>query len=1092
MGPDLADEITMIRGIDQQHAHKSFLDSAGNMQGLIEHAVDRSPEAVFFVESNARFVYVNHSACRSLGYTREELLGMCVFDIDLDFGEDKWKQFWQGIKTASVAVVESRLRRKDGSVFPVEIRTSYLEFDGLALCCAYARDISNRKLARDERGSLLTKMQGQLARLDAMREIALAITATLDLSAVLDTLFDKIDLLPYPAATIRLFDSETGQLNCVRCHNLNEAEWQADSESLQRGLTKIVFETGEVVVSEDVRVDPRTVNPQLVTKHGLVSFLGLPLVVRGNRLGVLSFFTKRRHEFTPDEIEFLGLIGAQAAVAIYNSQLYEQTKYNTARLGDANQQLAALYEITSTASQSLDLDSVLQQVIRKITEIFQFDTTRVFLFDGDMAVLRLRASFEREAELWVRIQSFRKGEGIVGRVAASGEAVVYEDANTDPRYSAASQTKNVLTTRHSFFAVFPIKSRSQIWGTIVCIGRQPRKLTSDEFQLITSMANQIGIAVENANLFEETRGRADQLSTLYALATVLNQTLDLEGMLRGAMHEILEIFAFEAGRIYLLNEDGQTLELLLQEGFPEELQVPPRYRPGEGVVGNVFESGVPRFFEDVNKDSIFSDRVRHQVLLRAGYICQFFIPIRVKGQSVGVINIVSKEIHPFSERETQLMDAIANQVGVAVENSSLFRQVQRRSNELDALAKINRDIAALLDRDALLPRIIKEAKELLKMDGGNFQLFEGEELVTRGSSQKAVVILREPFAQSGRADDQFSSKDRVLAMSSIADDPRLVESSRRALLESGSQSVLMAPLQVGYNVIGAINLLSHEQREFSADEMALMGSFAAQAAIAIQNANLFTEIREKARELEVLNIELQEANQVRTEFVNAMSHELRTPLTATIGYIGLLLDGYGGDLSKVQAETLENVSHQSGLLLKLISDILTLGQLEAGKTGLDVSEATLDEMLRHVQAYAGQLDQQRVPDMVWEIEEDLPPLKTDYVKLEEILQNLIANAYKFTVEGRVTVRVRNLPAEGCIEFVVEDTGIGIDASEMNRVFDAFHQSAEAHKGNLGGVGLGLSIVKKYLDLMEGRIHVESSPGQGAAFIFTLPYTLSSG
>jgi signal transduction histidine kinase len=202
-----------------------------------------------------------------------------------------------------------------------------------------------------------------------------------------------------------------------------------------------------------------------------------------------------------------------------------------------------------------------------------------------------------------------------------------------------------------------------------------------------------------------------------------------------------------------------------------------------------------------------------------------------------------------------------------------------------------------------------------------------------------------------------------------------------------------------------------------------------------------------------------------------------------------LLDGYGGDLTKVQTESLENVSHQSELLLKLISDILTLGRLEAGKLVLDIRKAPLDELFRHVRAYAGQLNQQSAPEMFWDIEEDLPPLTTDHVKLEEILQNLIGNAYKFTTEGRITVRVGNLEAEGRIEFVVEDTGMGIDVSEVNRVFDAFHQSPEAHKGNLGGVGLGLSIVKKYLDLMEGDIRVESLPGQGSRFVFTLPHTI---
>ena len=251
--------------------------------------------------------------------------------------------------------------------------------------------------------------------------------------------------------------------------------------------------------------------------------------------------------------------------------------------------------------------------------------------------------------------------------------------------------------------------------------------------------------------------------------------------------------------------------------------------------------------------------------------------------------------------------------------------------------------------------------------------------------------------------------------------------------------------------------------------------------------NSVKDVRDKATELERLNRELQEAIRVKSDFVNAMSHELRTPLNISIGNIGLLLDGYGGSLSPTQAESLENVQHQSRLLYDLISDVLALGHLDAGKVELQINEASLKEVLRHVRGYAEHLNRENQLDLVWNVPNELPSITTDHSKLEEILQNLIGNAYKFTHKGRIEIVVRDLPDQTHVEFSVKDTGVGIEAQEVDKVFEAFHQNRGAHTGRLDGVGLGLSIVRKYLDLLQGDIWVQSEVGGGSNFTFTLPY-----
>ncbi|MBI2990544.1 MAG: HAMP domain-containing histidine kinase [Deltaproteobacteria bacterium] len=236
-------------------------------------------------------------------------------------------------------------------------------------------------------------------------------------------------------------------------------------------------------------------------------------------------------------------------------------------------------------------------------------------------------------------------------------------------------------------------------------------------------------------------------------------------------------------------------------------------------------------------------------------------------------------------------------------------------------------------------------------------------------------------------------------------------------------------------------------------------------------------------------MELIEANRAKADFLAAMSHELRTPLNVIIGNADLIKDGTFGNIAPKQKSALDKILHYSETLLKLINDVLTLTKVEASKVGLNISTFHVDEVVTHAQSYVEQLNRNGRLKVVWDIEKNLPPLTTDALKLEEILQNLIGNAFKFTLEGKIEVRVRDLNPKGRVEFSVADTGMGIPAEEIDRIFEQFHQLKEAHTGSYSGVGLGLNIVKRYLEMMRGDIKVESEPGQGSTFIFELPYSI---
>ncbi|MCZ6624106.1 MAG: GAF domain-containing sensor histidine kinase, partial [Deltaproteobacteria bacterium] len=356
-----------------------------------------------------------------------------------------------------------------------------------------------------ENARLYEETERNLERIQDLYEIGQAATSTLDLHDVLNVLLDKIDFfLPYSVTTLRLINKETGLLEAVAARNVDEKEWKATMREGGRGFSKGALENKGPVVIGNVQKNTQAKYPEFLRKYGLISYLGLPLVVKDNILGTLGFYTKEEHQFTSEEIQFLSTLAGQAAIAIHNSQLYEQVDRKT-------RDISALYGLTSTASQSLELDTVLQEVIKKFAEIFHFDMTRIFLFNAQMDELSLRASSEDQPESFAQTKPFRRGQGINGRVAESGELMIFEDLTSDPRYEELTRVKLAKRAGFSFFAVFPIKSKQRTVGTIDCFGRMPRHLISDEIRLITSMTHQIGIAVENARLYAQTKEQATQL-----------------------------------------------------------------------------------------------------------------------------------------------------------------------------------------------------------------------------------------------------------------------------------------------------------------------------------------------------------------------------------------------------------------------------------------------------------------------------------------------------------------------------------------------------------------------------------------------------
>jgi signal transduction histidine kinase len=288
----------------------------------------------------------------------------------------------------------------------------------------------------------------------------------------------------------------------------------------------------------------------------------------------------------------------------------------------------------------------------------------------------------------------------------------------------------------------------------------------------------------------------------------------------------------------------------------------------------------------------------------------------------------------------------------------------------------------------------------------------------------------------------------------------------------GFRGAMYAVLRRGDQLFGVHSAEYRNERDkFSPHDQRILGGIAWLASLALDHVRVLDE--------------LEHANRLKSDFVATMSHELRTPLNVIMGYSDLLIEGEFGSLTAEQADILRRVDRSAGELLELINATLDVSRLDAGKLSLNGQEVRLEELLPEIDAEMREL-QEKKPQVAfaWSAAPRLEALYTDRTKLKVIIKNLVANAAKFTEQG--TVSVTASPRDGGVEVAVADTGIGIPAPAREIIFEAFRQGDSSITRRYGGVGLGLYIARRLIDLLGGRIDVESAEGEGSTFRVWLP------
>ncbi len=562
--------------------------------------------------------------------------------------------------------------------------------------------------------------------------------------------------------------------------------------------------------------------------------------------------------------------------------------------------------------------------------------------------------------------------------------------------------------------------------------------------------------------------------TLVEIAHLTSAMVDVRSALRQTQQLIADALACDRIVTFLFDPTRDSFGLAAHFGVPEPLvaQIDGLvFAPDQPFGGRIAAGEVVRCNDMATQP--FLTRDLYERLQITSFLAA---PLRVRDRHLGMI--IAANCKPggmFDAEQASFLEGVARQLGIGLEAAQLYREKEAEIEISGTLARISQEMIGATDQPATLNRLCQLTTEVLGCDYSHTWLRDetgGAFLCAgmHGDRPDQVEMLRalrfpdaylKPLLEAFRTDDLFIPVDAAQATLRLANNGNPFGLNTAAIVALRRGRDIFGFLTAGFHS-AAKRLAPHPQR--------LVRGIAHIAALAIDHVRVVEQ--------------LAHANQLKSEFVATMSHELRTPLNVIIGYTDLLRDGTFGALNDDQGDTLARVNLRARELLELISATLDFSRLESGQLQIQLERTQPRKLIEEVEAETRDSRNKPGLDFHWAIADGLPELQTDPLKLKVVLKNLIGNAVKFTPSGRVAVSAD--PFENGVQFRVTDTGVGIAPEVLPVIFEPFRQGDSGISREFGGVGLGLYIVRRLVEMLGGTVAVDSRSGAGSTFCVWLP------
>ncbi|MDD5558536.1 GAF domain-containing protein [Candidatus Methylomirabilis sp.] len=666
----------------------------------------------------------------------------------------------------------------------------------------------------------------------------------------------------------------------------------------------------------------------------------------------------------------------------------------------------------------------------------------------------------------------------------------------------------------------PLMVEEKLEGALLLANSRATLLEEHTSRTLRAMVDQVAVALHHARLYAESQERMARLITLREIDQAIAAQLPLEGVIKVVLERVHLHMKTDAVGLSLIDcEKKRTLFAYLRLPGGVDIQEE-AFTLSESLLEVLCARQEPVLIYDLLDDPRVT--YHREIIRRYDLKSYLAVPLVVQGTTIGVLHVLTTVPHRFEANEVDFFTTLAGQAAISIQNARMYEMSLRRGEALAALTHSTIALAESGPEPEAISTMLQGVNRAtgasrsawLAYDEAARRLHVGTSVgfppeVLHQAEQALTISLTDPWIPARAA-----VEGRSIYLKQTGGSPFW------PVFDPDVRSANCAPLTYRGRLYGVLVLLSEEEDGFGSEALSLADTFALYAGAALANGTLYREIQQAARELEakvedrtqqlqVVNTQLEAASRHKSAFLANMSHELRTPLNAILGFAELLRDETCGPLSAKQDRYLGHIHSSGKHLLALINDLLDLSKVEAGKLELRPETFVLYEALTvaleevRFQAEAKQLQ------LGLQVDESLSIITADPVRFTQIILNLLSNAVKFTPEGgTVTVTARTGsrgeglgPSEGSrpdlkpytlypgefVEIAVQDTGVGIPAEDLPKLFQPFIQLESTLVKQRQGTGLGLALTKQLIELHGGSIWAASEgAGLGSTFTICLP------
>jgi PAS domain S-box-containing protein len=513
--------------------------------------------------------------------------------------------------------------------------------------------LANQAAIAIRNARLLAERERTIGQLAALQEVSLEVVSKTDPSEVLPTIVRvAAELLDAQAGAIYLFDPERQDLEFSTAYGPSTPRLGI-KHALGEGVVGEVARTKQPLILNDYEHWPGRSSPVHDASIGAV--FGVPLLRADQLLGVLTIDRSASSPFDESDLNLATLFASQAAIAIENARTVAATVERVS-------ELTALREISLQLTRSLDLTTVLDTIVTSAVRLVQASDAHIFLHDEE------RKGFVFGSGAWAAGQEkplFTKvrENGLTATVAKKAEPVVINDARNHPLFRDATDEGNIVEA----IAGFPLKRGNKVLGVFNVAFLEPHTFDHDDLRVLTLLADQAAIAIENARLYQETDRRLRETQTLQEVSRLVNSSLEPAEIFQTVVDRLVSALGYSMASIY--TKEGDGLQLGAATGYdPENYYT---YIPVDrGVIGRVARNVKPEFVHDVSSDPDF-------IAAAEGVLSEIAVPVTKDHEVLGILNVESIAPVPLTESDLTLLTSLAHQVSVAIQNAQLYQAAQR-------------------------------------------------------------------------------------------------------------------------------------------------------------------------------------------------------------------------------------------------------------------------------------------------------------------------------------------------------------------------------------------------------------------------------